>query len=179
MSECSEGQLWQFKFWVWDLLGQAGVLQVKQEHSEEVNEFGHSINCDLRWTLLGWAEGVRIMPICEKKNELKPWESSTDYRSHQSSKHCRGKYSSHGSESDAAKLWKMVEITVEKRSSACFSPQRCQQDRDPAGLLHPPPRTHSPRSQTRPNPLNLVVKEIDIGRAARKLTILKCRLINV
>ena len=42
MSECSEGQLWQFKFWVWDLLGQAGVLQVKQEHSEEVNEFGHS-----------------------------------------------------------------------------------------------------------------------------------------
>ena len=65
MSQCSEGQLWQFKFWVWDLLGQAGVLQVKQEHSEEVNEFCHSINCDLRWTLLGWAEGMRSMPICE------------------------------------------------------------------------------------------------------------------
>ena len=58
MSECSEGQLWQFKIWVWDLVWQAGVLQVKQEHSEEVNEFCHSINCDLRWTLLGWAEGV-------------------------------------------------------------------------------------------------------------------------
>ena len=35
MSESPEGQLWQFKFRVGDLLGQAGVLQVKQEHSEK------------------------------------------------------------------------------------------------------------------------------------------------
>ena len=35
MSEGPEWQLRQLKFWVGNLLGQAGVLQVKQEHSEE------------------------------------------------------------------------------------------------------------------------------------------------